>query len=144
MKKQADNTVNFQIRSIELLDFSMNSPMKPLGAETTFNFDINLEHKVNPEKDFLIVVCTVTVLNESREVQFGKLRAGCIYFIEKVDQFINPESKTVELPEPLALTLNSISLSTTRGMMFSLFRGTFLHNAILPIVDPGAFVKQNK
>jgi uncharacterized protein YbbC (DUF1343 family) len=35
--------------------------------------------------------------------------------------------------------LNSISLSTTRGAMFSTFKGTFLHGAVLPIIDPKQF-----
>jgi hypothetical protein len=35
--------------------------------------------------------------------------------------------------------LNRISISTTRGAMFSTFKGTFLHAAILPIVDPKNF-----
>ena len=35
--------------------------------------------------------------------------------------------------------LNSISLSTLRGAMFNHFKGTFLHEAILPVIDPGSF-----
>ena len=42
---------------------------------------------------------------------------------------------TFELPDGLADILNSVALSTARGIMFSEFKGTLLHHAFLPIVD---------
>jgi len=35
--------------------------------------------------------------------------------------------------------VNSIALSTTRGLLFAQFRGTPLHNTILPLIDPADF-----
>jgi hypothetical protein len=45
----------------------------------------------------------------------------------------------LDIPQALIEVLNSISISTTRGVMFSTFKGTFLHNAVLPIIDPRQF-----
>lgn len=50
----------------------------------------------------------------------------------------------VTLPQDLADILNSISISTTRGLMFSAFKETFLHNAFLPIIDPKQFSQLKK
>jgi hypothetical protein len=143
MKKKPDSIVNFQIKAVELLDSCINAPIKPLAAEAVFNFDLNLEHRINPENDIVIVVCSVSVFNETRDEQLGKLRSGCIYLIKNLKQFVNSETKALE-SEPLATALNSVSISTTRGLMFAMFRGTFLHNAVLPVVDPTSFTIQKQ
>ena len=140
MKMKKDTQLNFQIKGVELIDLCINVPIKPLSTETVFNFDLSLEHRINPEKDSLVVACSVSVYNENKEFLLGKLSAGCLYLIKDLDHFINIDSKAPELPEPVTTTLNSVSISTTRGLMFAMFRGTFLHNAILPIVDPSSFV----
>jgi hypothetical protein len=144
MKKKQDLSFTFQIKGIELMESCINSPINPLAAETIFNFDISLEHRINPEEDLLIVVCSVSIFNEKRDEQFGKLKAGCIYLIDNLKQFVNTETKALDLPEPVSTTLNSVSISTTRGLLFSIFRGTYLHNAILPVVDPTSFAMQKQ
>lgn len=50
----------------------------------------------------------------------------------------------VSFPDNILVTFNSISISTMRGLMFAQFKGTFLHNAILPIIDPGSFITNDK
>jgi len=144
MKKKPDTSVTFQIKGVELMESCINPPSDPLAPEIVFNFDINIEHRINPENDILIVVCTVLVFNEKRDEQLGKLKAGCIYLINDLKRFINGETKALELPEPVATALNSVSISTTRGLMFSMFRGTYLHNAVLPVVDPTSFAMQRQ
>ena len=63
-----------------------------------------------------------------------------------MNDFFNKQHTLVDLPQEFITLLNSIALSTTRGVMFSQFRGTVLHNAILPIIAPAKFEKkaQNK
>jgi len=144
MKKKPDISVNFQIKGVELMESCINPSINPVAPEMVFNFDINLEHRINPENDILIVVCSISVFDEKREDQLGKLKAGCIYLIKDLKRFVNAETKALELPEAIATTLNSVSISTTRGLMFSMFRGTYLHNAVLPVVDPTSFTMQKQ
>jgi hypothetical protein len=143
MKKRQGTSVSFQIKAVELIESCINAPIHPLAAEIVFNFDINLEHRLNAEEDLIIVVCSVLVFNETRDEQLGKMKSGCIYAIKDINQFINSETKVLELPEPLTVALNSVSISTTRGLMFSMFRGTILHNAVLPVVDPASFIMKS-
>lgn len=144
MKKKQEIPVTFQIKAVELIDYCLNVPSKPLPTEMGYQFDISLEHRPDPEKNIFAVVCSVTIFNETREELLGKLRSGCVYLIKDLGQYANTSSKVIELPEPIVTALNSVSISTTRGLMFSIFRGTFLHHAVLPIVDPTSFVMQNK
>ena len=54
------------------------------------------------------------------------------------------EKKKIDIPENFIITINSVALSTTRGLMFSLFKGTFLQGAILPLLDPSQYKKERK
>lgn len=145
MSKKKPINIEFQIRAIELLDSCLNAPKKQLPNNSIFQFDINLEHRLNVENKLVIVVCSVSIFSEKKEELLGQLKASCIYNVSNIDEFLVKESNELRFPDDFVTTLNSISISTTRGMMFSFFRGTFLHNAVLPMVDPKIFkVSSNK
>jgi hypothetical protein len=62
--------------------------------------------------------------------------------VENLEEFRKKDSEEFEIPEFFNTTINSISLSTIRGIMYSHFKGTFLHNTILPIVNPVDFKRE--
>lgn len=143
MSKKKDNNISFKLLAIEILDFSLASH-KQIPILATFQFDINLEHRVNNDKKLVTVVYNISVLSEKKEQLFGHVKTSCIYQIHNFNDFFDIENKKLKLPDEITTTLNSISLSTTRGIMFSLFRGTLLQYAVLPLVDPKAFKIQSK
>lgn len=141
-KKSAEKPVSFQIKGIELLDFCFNHPKKLISAQMVFNFDIKIEHKILAENNVIAVVITIDMHNDQKEMKLGSLMVSCIFEIPDLKEFIDAKSNMPELPENFLTIINSISLSTVRGVMFSQFRGTYLHSAILPVVDPKSFVTQ--
>jgi len=140
IKEQA---IKFQIKGIDIQDIKLNYPKQPLSDQTTFHISIGLEQKFNPENKLVIVITTVDVMNEDKETRLASLQASCIFEVENFEDFLIKGTQQVLFPETMLVTFNSISISTVRGIMFSQFKGTFLHNAILPIVDPTKFVKNN-
>jgi preprotein translocase subunit SecB len=134
--------VKFQIKNIELLDFALKQPDLPLSEETKYKFNINTEQKFNESEHLVAVTTTINIIREADQQMQGVISANCIYQVENLNQYANEKTKTIQLPAQFNTTLISISLSTTRGIMFSQFRGTFLHNAILPIINPTDFTKE--
>ncbi len=134
--------VKFQIKNIELLDFALKQPDLPLSEETKYKFNINIEQKFNESEHLVAVTTTINIIREADQQMQGVISANCIYQVENLNQYANEKTKTIQLPAQFNTTLISISLSTTRGIMFSQFRGTFLHNAILPIINPTDFTKE--
>jgi len=141
-KKAAAKPVRYQLKGIELLDFCFNHPKKQIPAQMVFNFDIKLEHKIPPDNNLIAVVVTIDIKDESRTNKLGSLIASCIYDVPDIKDYLDQKSKVPKFPDNFIATVNSITISTVRGVMFSQFRGTFLHNAILPVVDPKSFVTQ--
>lgn len=132
-KKKID--IKFQIKGMELLESKLSEPKQSLAPSSFFQFDLKLEHRLNLEKKLLIVVCEVSILNEPKNTLYGQLKGSCIYWIENMDAYVVGKEE-LSLPEEFIITLNSITISSIRGLMFSYFGGTFLHQAILPVIDP--------
>ena len=126
-----------QFKALEVLNCSVNSPIASGFSSTNFNFNINLETKADENNKLIFVIVNIEVRNEEHDQILGSLSVSCVYDVFNFDKIVRFDSNgKVELPQPLIELLNSVSISTTRGMMFSTFKGTFLHNALLPIVDP--------
>jgi len=135
-----DFTVDLQLKSIELLKGSISLPSVPEVSLNNFNFNISLESKADATNKILFVIVSVEIRSEDQNHVLGSLAVSCIYSIVNFDEVVKIEADgKLDIPQPLVEILNSISISTTRGVMFSTFKGTFLHNACLPIVDPRSF-----
>ena len=136
---EKNKEIIFQLKGIELLDVQLNHPEKPLPPQTTFHFDINLEHRINAKNKLVIVVCFIKVVNEDKSLMLGSIKASCIFEVANISDFIDTTQKQINFPENILTTFNSITISTVRGIMFAQFKGTFLHNAHLPVINPQSF-----
>lgn len=145
MKKNIQKEdVKFQLKGIELLDVHVDYPKMPLKGLVTFKFNINVEIKIINETRRVVEIVSVDIFDNKSVNRFGFIKIGCEYGIENFDSFINAETNKADFPKQFITIINSISISTVRGVMFSQFRGTFLHGAILPIIDPTFLDKKEK
>ncbi|HUC82356.1 MAG TPA: hypothetical protein VMR70_15730 [Flavisolibacter sp.] len=143
--KHQEFTASLQLKSIELLNGSINLPGVPNVSLSNFNFNIGLESKADAANKLLFVIVSVEIKTEDQNYVLGSLSASCIYSLDNFEELVKIEANgRLDMPKPLVEMLNSISISTTRGLMFSTFKGTFLHNAFLPIIDPTAFEQAEK
>jgi hypothetical protein len=132
-----DFNVEMQIRAIELLNGSLNLPANPNTPVTNFNFNISIESRADAVNKLVFVIVHVEIKNDDYSIVLGALSVSCIFEIVNFKDVIKVEADgKVNIPQRLIETLNIISISTTRGVMFSTFKGTFLHSAVLPIIDP--------
>ncbi|WP_417872494.1 hypothetical protein [Xanthomarina gelatinilytica] len=133
---------NFQIKGIEILETSIVAPKNKIDGNTVFGFDLQLQHSFNLERELVIVNCKVDVLNNETKDKLGHISASCLYYVEDIKQYFDEDTNVPNLPEGVIVMLNSISISTIRGVMYGIFRGTFLNGAILPVVDPKMQIKK--
>lgn len=145
MKKNIQKEeVKFLIKGIELLDSNIIYPKAPLEENVVFKFNINVEIKITNEQGLIMAIVSVEILDNKAMDKYGFVRVNCVFGIDNFASFLNTETKQVDLPKGFITTINSISLSTTRGIMYDQFRGTFLTGAILPILDPTILEKTTK
>jgi hypothetical protein len=133
---------NFQIKGIEILETSIITPKDKIDGNTVFAFNLQLQHSFNLEKELIIVNCKVDVLNNVTKDKLGHISVSCLYYVGEIKQYFNENTNVPNLPNGAIVMLNSISISTIRGVMYGIFRGTFLNGAILPVVDPKMQIKK--
>ncbi len=126
---------NFQVKGIEILDTSIVRPKNKIDGNTVFGFDLQLQHSFNLEKKLVIVTSNIIVLDNDSKDKLGHVNASCLYYVENLKEYMDKENAP-NLPQDVITMLNSISISTIRGVMYGIFRGTFLNGAILPVVNP--------
>jgi hypothetical protein len=101
-----------------------------------FRYNINLESKADTRNKLFFVLVAVDVKNDDQTIVYGSLIVSCIFQLENFDQVIQFDAENkLNVSQQFIDLVNTISVSTVRGIMFSIFKGTFLHNAFLPIVD---------
>jgi hypothetical protein len=86
---------------------------------------------------------TITIKNKNTNSLEAKLSVGFGFRILNFEDLPPGDDQKPTIPPPLDLMLQDIAISTARGIMYSEFRGTHLHNAILPIVLPSS-LKRSK
>lgn len=137
-----NNNISFKIDAIELLDYSLSGKDKEIPSEAVFNFDINIEHRFDIQNNRIIAISNFKIFIEGIEGDVGRASVSCIFNILEMSKYI--DGNDITIPSEFITTINSLSLSTSRGILFMLFRGTFLHSAILPIINPSDFKKEVK
>lgn len=132
--------IEIQLKGIELLNIDQRLSTADTINIRNFNFNINIETKADAPNKLLFTINHIEILNENHSQVFGGISVSCIFELKNFDELIKIESEgKFTLPQQLVDIINSISLSTTRGVMFATFKGTPLHNAFLPIIDPKPF-----
>ena len=141
-----EGQVLLQLKGIEILESSLNLMGVTNLTPLEFQFNVNLENRIEASKKLIFVIVSVDVLGEGQQNSLGALKVSCIYEIQNFEEVVKTNSEGImDLPPFLVDLINSVSISTTRGVMYSTYKGTFLHDAILPIVDPkNFFVRQPK
>ncbi|MFA6401224.1 MAG: hypothetical protein WCX31_06305 [Salinivirgaceae bacterium] len=133
-----NDSVQYQIKGIEILDVQLIYPENPQEKLEKYGFEISLEHKVNFSSKIVFVVPKITIINDLNKSVLGSIRISCAYQVENFDQFADEAKGTINFPKYFELAINTVSISTARGIMFGQFRGTLLQNAILPVIDPNS------
>lgn len=131
--------VNFALLNIEVLSSQLCYPEMKTIETKEFKFKIESNASFTIEKNQVFVTILVRVMDEAMQTLFGSIQTGIAFKLENLEGLlIKDDEGNQNLPIPLIEILNSISISTTRGVMFSRFMGTYLGSAILPIIDPKA------
>jgi hypothetical protein len=139
--KNNDISAEIQFKSIELISSNIAASLFNIENNKAFTFEIKTEIQLNQENKFIIVIISVQIFNESKDFQLGSLTTNNIFFVENYESIVTQDGNgKVSIPDTVVTSLNSISISTTRGVMWNTFKGTFLHNAILPILDPQSII----
>lgn len=126
---------DLQFAAIEILERSIALPENMTEAPVNFNFNINVTMQINESDSVVIPRVSITVNEKQGGVQFGKIVVNNVIKIANLNDFLIKENGNNAINQELVKKLSETAISTTRGVMWDSFRGTFLHGALLPVID---------
>ena len=127
-------TYNIRVDGIEIIEKSLQKGQ--VEQDEIFNFEIQAQSLVHQERNLIVVITSIEIGKTKTEtISVGKIMSAIGFYVDDLmNVLIKKEEGLYEIPVDLEQLLKTISISTMRGIMFSEFRGTSLHNAILPII----------
>lgn len=132
--------IKFQLAGIEILEVNLKHPEAALPVPRKYNFETKIKTALTLDQKQFHVIPDVTVIYDEDKSIHASIKVSFTFEIDNFAEFKSGES--FNFPDQFIVTMVSISISTLRGIMYSQFRGTFLNNTILPIIDPKSFVKE--
>lgn len=124
------------LRSIEILALSFHLPERLDTNMKSFDYVVKIEDKADFNKNLLFVVVKINVKAENSEESLAHLAVSVVFMLDDFKTFVHKTtSDELEIPSALQKRLHTLAIDTSRGVMFGAFRGTFLHQALLPVLD---------
>lgn len=130
-----NNQINFRLHGLEIIGLTINP--RPIEGFTgaTFNFNYTIDNTIDDDRNLVISIVKVEITELGKTILLGNITVGLGIEVVDLKNALprNSENKSI-IPQDFDLLVKTMAISTTRGIMFSEFKGTYLHNAILPIV----------
>ncbi|GCC51749.1 hypothetical protein SanaruYs_19780 [Chryseotalea sanaruensis] len=131
--------VVWRFHAFDLISF--NAEERAPNAEkidlNKINFQLSVDSQINQAEKKVILISSVEIFsNEAHTELLGTIRTKGEVVIENFNEVVVDKTR---LPIQLMASLMGIQISTTRGMLKLLSKGTVFEQAIIPIVNPMAF-----
>lgn len=137
-KKPIQKTINIKINSIDI--FSKNIYRTVIKETDEFMFDVSTQTGLDSAMSLVVIFVRVNIKHTPDRKTFSEdvsasVMIGVSFKIENFEQDLEKtENGEYGVPKDLENMLKTVSISTMRGVMYSEFRGTPFHKAILPII----------
>jgi hypothetical protein len=136
--------INYRIIGIDIVDKSMSAVPKDLkGGDVQFFFDIRVEVKVSVENKLVVPFVHIKVREGESNLALATIGVSCHFEIQDFEAHIKlNEAGLYAIPPILETSLKQIAISTARGVLYSELKGTYLNNAVLPIISVASLKKE--
>lgn len=136
MAETKNITINSKIQSLDIISFKVEERKADIPVDNTkITFEIGLDVNVKTKEKLIIIISPVSIFSDaSKKELLGSLQVKGEFTIENLEE-IKQENG---IPVPLLATFAGIVISTTRGMLRILGKGTAFADAIIPVVNPMA------
>lgn len=139
-----ENGFSFKFVGIDIVSKAI-SPQPPDFEGKYFSFDVTAESAVNKQKNWIIQFIRIIIRDENKSFPLGVFTFACFFEIIDFEKTIISNSEGLYvIPDVLELYLKSAAISTTRGIVWSELKGSYLHFAIMPVIDVRTLVPQKE
>lgn len=130
-----EKSLRIKIDGIEILDKKLNQ-VKNISDDQEFRFEIKAQLSARMERELAIVFSQVNIRKNDDEEILASLTIACGFLIPQMADHLPMDAAGIKIPKDIDLMLRGMTISTMRGVLFSELRGTVLHKAYLPMIEP--------
>lgn len=138
-----ESKVIWKIKAIELLSFKAEEKAKSATEydPDKINFNLGVNINVDPGSKLITIMFPVQIFSdETHSELLGSIHTKGEFIIKNFDELFEEHGK--KLPMNIIASLVGVLLSSTRGMLILLSKGTVFEKAIIPIINPVVFFSQ--
>lgn len=139
MTEQKPINVTTLFKSLELVSF--NAYEKPADLEIDINkitFGMSLNYRLNTKERLVTIFTPVDVFSdESKSIKLGSINVKGEFVIENFEEI----QLNQQLPAQVVAIYIGVMISSVRGMLKLLSKGTSFEAAIIPIFNPLALLQ---
>ena len=133
-EKIIEEQINFRFASIHVMSKRVDE-LKIENLGKAFNFQVTVETKVQPTGKLVIPYVYVKIMFVDNTDSIADFTIACAFYIEEFEKVILPNELGVyTVPQDFDNLIRPISISTARGVIASDLKGTYLQNAIMPVI----------
>lgn len=110
------------------------NPQKSNDHVTKLHFSSNIEFKVHEDQELLVSSIRNLVQTHDKVSDLAVINVACVFKIPNLKEYVENKEAGALLNEELIDSLSKITISTSRGVMYEKLRGTYLHQAVLPLL----------
>ena len=146
--EQQELKISFEIKAVFVTSFNIELKEEFVQKEeefkapfTNFIYEITCKNNAFVPQNIINLQTFVKIfLDPEKKIELGYIQLENVFEIKDLKLFFNDKENKLNLPKQFQGILIGISLSHTRAMLISKCAGTFLQNAILPIMNPSDFL----
>lgn len=133
----SNQSLPYRIGGIDVISCQLAEPTAAFASNQKMNFNLQLKHQVLEADQAVAVLCTIRTTSEASGTEIANFTGRMTF---AVDEMTRNEQGQVSLSAELMSSLNGITVSTMRGVMWATFKGTYAHRAVLPVIHPEGFL----
>src|SRR5688572_19420503 len=133
-----DKKAQYRLHGMEVFNFFMQEITEDKIDLKNIKFGVTVEIKLNPEDKVIAIFVNVNLdkVENDSDKKLAEIKVVVGFEVKNFSEVIlkDEEKGDYKIPYKLEAATRRIAISTTRGVLYTYLKGTYLHNAILPIV----------
>jgi hypothetical protein len=141
-----NKSIQFRLLGIKEMEFYFLNPIGSFNQDS-LEAKVRLNYKWNLEENLFAAVIdfSYTSPHQDENKEYLKLSLMTEFFVENLKhRLIVRTNEDFDIDEILETTIVSITISTTRGVLYEKTKGTVFGNFIMPLIDPGGVILSKK
>lgn len=137
-KSKPDIPAMMQVVRVEKVACRINAPTQEYDPKAPKEFNLTANVQVDDAHKLVMVnLKTIVAADKELKKELASFQIALFYQVKNLDEILIKTGKdTADLPPELIVTMGSIAISTSRGMIAELTNGTYLRDCIIPVVNP--------